>query len=403
MHLKTRTVVLVALGLTLVATLLFVSFRPDPVPVDLYTVDRGPLQITIDADGRTQIKEIYDVASPITGTALRSPVSVGDRVTAGETVVAIVEPIAPSLLDSRSRSQAEAAVKEAEASVSVAETDLRKALEDQSFAQTQLARVKTLADRGVASSTQLDDARQAAAIATAATDAARARIDLAQGTLTRVKAALIEPEANQPVDLNCCVQLIAPADGVVLSVPVISERPVTAGMPLLSIGDPADLELVGDLLSSDAVRLDVGASAIVERWGGDSPLAAQLARVEPAARTKMSALGIEEQRVDAIFDLTSPVKDRAGLGDGFSVFLRIIEWETQDALRVPLSALFRQGDVWSVYLDVDGIARPQEVLVGHRSSGLGEVLEGLVEGDRVITHPSDDVTDGARLMERSPG
>jgi HlyD family secretion protein len=200
------------------------------------------------------------------------------------------------------------------------------------------------------------------------------------------------------------VHLTAPADGVVLDLGVVSERPVVAGDLLLSIGDPVDLEIVADLLSSDAVRLEPGSRAIVERWGGPHALEARLRRIEPAARTKVSALGIEEQRVDAIFDLVSPVGERPGLGHGFSVFLRIVEWEAEDVLQVPLSALFRDGDAWAVFVAEGGRARLQPVEPGRRNDMAAEIEAGLETGDRVIVHPGDAVADGAAIAERAaPG
>ncbi|MBT8447127.1 MAG: HlyD family efflux transporter periplasmic adaptor subunit, partial [Gammaproteobacteria bacterium] len=264
MGLKPRSVGLIGLLAALMLGLLYVGFRPDPVPVDLQSVERGALRVTVDADGQTQIRDIYEVAAPIFGTALRSPVEVGDRVTT-DTIVAVVEPVAPSLLDSRSRLQAEAAVREAEAALHVAETDLIKAFEDQAFAKSQHDRVKALVQRSVSSLTQLEDAAQRLVIAQAATEASQARIDMAQGTLERARATLIEPTAASEAGESCCVRLRAPADGVVLSVPTISERPVAAGELLVTIGDPNNLELVADLLSSDAVRLAPGAEALVER------------------------------------------------------------------------------------------------------------------------------------------
>ncbi|MFY0691074.1 MAG: HlyD family efflux transporter periplasmic adaptor subunit [Paracoccaceae bacterium] len=399
MGLKPRSIALIGLLGALMLGLLYLGFRPDPVPVDLQPVDRGAMRVTVDADGQTQIRDIYEVSAPIFGTALRAPVAVGDRVTT-ETVVAVVEPVAPSLLDSRSRLQAEAAVREAEAALHVAETDLIKAFEDQAFAKSQHDRVKALVERAVSSLTQLEDAAQRLVIAQAATEAAQARIDMAQGTLERARAALVDPTGGTQGGDSCCVRLRAPADGVVLSIPTISERPVAAGELLVTVGDPGNLELVADLLSSDAVRLAPGAEALVERWGGPGVLRARLLRVEPKARTKISALGIEEQRVDAIFELVSPPAARPGLGDGFSVFLRIIEWEVEDAVQVPLSAVFRRGDQWAVFVSRAGVVEERSVTLGQRNRQSAEVLDGLEPGEMIITHPGDDVVEGAKVVDR---
>ncbi len=400
MNMTARTAGLGIVGAAIVAALIYVSFRTDPVPVDLHVVDRGPLQVTIDADGKTQIRDIYEVAAPISGTALRSPVEVGDRVTAEGTVVAHVEPETPSLLDVRTRTQAEASVREAEAALHVAETELTTAREDQILARSQYERTKALVDRGVVSLTNLEDITQRLADADATVEAAQAKIAMAAGSLERSRAALIEPDNQASANGVCCVDLMSPADGVVLSVVNISERPVVSGAPLVTIGDPTNLELVADLLSSDAVRLPEGARAMVERWGGDDVLEARLDRVEPAARTKISALGIEEQRVDAIFELITPLGERQGLGNGFAVFLRIVEWEAEDIIRVPLSAVFRDGEGWAVFVAEGQTAVLREVSLGRRNSRYAEVTGGLGEGDTVITHPGDDVADGVPIVDR---
>lgn len=393
---KPRTVIVSLIGIAAFGVLLWVSFRPDPVPVDLHTVISGPMQVTIDVDGQTRVRELYEIAAPIVGVARRSPVAVGDPVIGGETVVAFVDPVAPGLLDIRSRLQAS----EAEAALHVAETDLRRAVEEQTHASAQFDRARTLVERGVSSITQLEDASQRLAVADATVEAASARIDMARGALDRVRAALIEPDMTETDDSACCVPLLAPADGVVLAVDVISARPVTAGTRLATIGDPRNLEIVADLLSSDAVRLAPGARAIVERWGGDTPLAAQLRRIEPKARTDISALGIEEQRVDAVFDLTSAPAEHTDLGDGFSVFLRIVEWEAEDALQVPLSATFRDGDGWAVFTVSGDVARQRAVSLGRSAARTVQVLGGLAAGEIVVTHPSDDLADGVRVVQR---
>ncbi|WP_439154280.1 efflux RND transporter periplasmic adaptor subunit [Yoonia sp.] len=398
---KPRTFVLVGLGVTVMAGLAFVAFRPDPIPVDLHKVDRGLLQVTINADGETRIRDIYEVASPITGTAMRSPVAVGDQVVAGQTLVASVRPTTPGLLDSRSLLQAEASVQEAEAAVHVAETDLEKARDEQTLAQSQYDRAQTLVERGVASLTRLEDAAQRLAVANASVEAAQARIDMAQSTLARTRTLLREPDTLEQVAEGCCLRIYAPADGVVLSVASESERPVSTGAPLLSVGDPTDLEIVADLLSSDAVRIGPGSVATVERWGGDDTLQATLTHIAPSARTKVSALGIEEQRVDAFFDITSPPQERRTLGDGFAVFLRIVEWEAKDALQVPLSAIFKRDGTWVVFLAIDNTVIEREIKLGRRSNQYAEVLDGLVEGDRVVVHPNDALSAGQRIVLRS--
>jgi len=397
---SSRTIVLICLGTAIMAGLAFVSFRPDPIPVDLAIVSRGPLEVTINAEGETKVRDLYEVASPIAGMALRSPVDVGDLVTAGETVVAIVQPASSGFLDARSRLQAEAALHEARATRQVAQAELQRAQQTLIFARSQFQRTQSLVNRGVASITKLEDDDQKFAIAEAAVEAAQARIDVADGTIERVQASLLQPDITTHEVASCCVQITAPADGVVLSVAMISQRPVTAGAPLLSIGDPKNLELVADILSNDGVRLSPGALAYVDRWGGGGQLKARLDRIEPKARTKVSALGIEEQRVDVYLTLTSPPEEHLTLGDGFAVFLRIVEWRDDDVIQIPLSAIFRQEENWAVFVANDGIAEQRSVVLGRRNEQMTEVNEGLVVGEKVVTHPSDAISHGVSLSER---
>lgn len=230
---STRSLVLVGLGAALVAGLAYVSFRTDPVPVDLATASRGPLEVTINADGQTQVRDLFEVASPISGTALRSPVSEGDEVKAGETVVAIVRPAVSGLLDARTLLQAEAALREAEAARHVAQADLRQAQETARFAQSQFDRTQALVTRGVASITRLEDDTQRLAVAQATIDAAQARIEMADGTIERARAMLLMPGDAGAAPESCCIEVRSPSDGVVLSVAAISERPVTIGAPLV--------------------------------------------------------------------------------------------------------------------------------------------------------------------------
>ena len=395
-----RNLLLLAVGALVIGGLAFVMLRDDPVPVDLAEVLRGPMEVTINADGRTQVRNLYEISSPIAGTALRSPVSVGDPVTEGETVVAVVQPVASALLDERSRRQAEANLHEAQGAMQLAETERASAEEDLTFARTQYERARSLVERGAATVARLEGAEQRLAISEAAIRAADARIALARATLERAEAGLMTPAGNGESPDACCIRITAPASGIVLSVDTISQRPVAPGSPLLTIGDPSDLELVADILSSDGVRLQAGAHAHVERWGGEGVLEARLDRIAPVARTRVSTLGIEEQRVDVYLSLDTPEEERAGLGEGFSVFLRIVEWRGEDVLQIPVSALFRKGDLWAVFVARDGIAEERSVVIGHRNNRVAEVLDGLEEGSRVVLHPSDRVAAGVTLVER---
>ena len=383
-------------GIAVAGVLAFIAFRPEPVLVDLAPVARGTLAVTIPADGRTRIRDIWEVSSPIAGTAQRSPVAVGDTVVAGETIVAVVEPVVPALLDARARAEAEASLRQAEAALAVAEAQLAEAEEARDYAKAQRDRAQALVERGVASMTRLEDAEQMLRTAEAAVTAAQSSRAMQAGARDRTAAALIEPD--EPVARRA-VEIRAPASGVVLSVGTESARPVLPGAALASIGDPTDLEIVADLLSADAVRMPPEAMASAERWGG-SPLVARLKSVEPVARTEVSALGIEEQRVDAVFEILTPWDERTALGHNFAVFLRITLWQADDVLQVPISAVFREGDGWAVFRISDGIAERVPVTLGQRGESAVEVLDGLSEGDRVVTHPPDALAPGGKVAER---
>ena len=393
-----RNIVLAGIGAIVIGGLVFVTVRPDPIPVDLHSIERNDFAITIDVDGETRVTDLYEIAAPISGVALRSPLKEGDPVVAGETVVARVEPSSPALLDTRSRLQADAHVREMEALLNVALSDSRKAEEDLAYARAQYDRISKLVERKVSSITRLEDAHQKRSIAEAALQSAKARIAQAESGLDAAKAALVDMTSSTEGAV-CCVPILAPADGVVLEIDAVSARPVIAGSKLLSIGDPKKLEIVADVLSTNAVRLPDGAQARVERWGGPE-LNATLKRIEPAGRTKVSALGIEEQRVDAIFDITSPYEDRSGLGHGFAVFLKIVVHEETNVLQIPLSATFRIGDSWAAFRATEDRVERIPIEIGHRNGRYAVVLSGLDAGDRVVEHPSEKLTDGALFVER---
>lgn len=391
---RRRLIVILAVGILLVAGLVWAAIRPVPVPADLVEVTQGPMEVTLDVDGKTRIREIWDVSAPIAGTAMRSPVRVGDQVVRGETLVGVVKPVSPSLLDRRSRIQAEAAVHEAEAALTAAVSQLNQAQADLAYAKTQYDRAKTLSDRGVGSSAQFEDAAQMLTVREAARDAAIAARVMAASTLDRVRAALIGPGDLSDEDGSCCVEIRAPATGLVLEIDQFSERPVAIGERLLSIGDPADLEIVAKPLSRDAVRIPDAARARVERWGGAGTLEARLRRIEPSAQTEVSALGIEEQRVEALFDFVDLPPGSTRLGHGYAVLLRIVLWQSPDAVRVPIGALFREGADWAVFVVQDERAAPVVVEIGQRNESMAQVLGGLVEGDVVIAHPGEKIAAG---------
>jgi len=389
-------------GLALLAALVW-ALWPQPAAVDLATVARGPMQGVILAQGVTRVRAPHAIAAPIAGTVDRSPVEAGDRVVAGQTVVAVIRPVDPALMDARTRAQAEAAVAEAEAAVALAETSLRQAEAGLEQAGIQLERGRALADRGTIPRRMLEDIEAAHLAATQRLEAAHSQLDLNRAALARARAQLMGPEATQDPAAEpgeCCIRILAPQSGVVLSVADPSSRPVAPGTLLLTTGDLDDLEIELDLLSTDAVRIPSGARALVERWGGEAVLEARLRRIEPAAFTRVSALGIEEQRVRLRLDLLTPPEDRPGLGEGFRVHVRLIAWEAEGVLQLPQPALFRQGDGWAVFVADQGKARLVTVAIGRQAQGLAEVLGGLSEGAQVVLFPASTLHDGAAIVER---
>jgi HlyD family secretion protein len=400
---KWKRIILWGLAAAALVGAAVMAFRPQPVPVDIAVVASGLLEVTVEGDGITRIRQTYEVSAPLTGFAVRSPVEVGDAVAAGETVVAAIYPAAPAFLDARAREQAEATVTEAEAALRVAEANIARSQSDLEYAQSQYDRNRALAERGVFPQRSLDDAILQLRTREAALAAAQSEREMLQATLERARATLIgpAPDGDLQAGETCCIDIHAPADGTVLSVVNTSARLVQAGEPLLTVGSPGDLEIEVELLSTDAVRIAIGAHAHVERWGGPSALDAVVRRIEPSAFTKVSALGIEEQRVRVILDFTGPPEERAALGHGYRVFVRVVEWRGEDVPQVPVSALFRSGDGWAVFRVRDDRAEAVPVAIGRRNNLAAELIDGLAPGDRVVVHPSDRVEHGVRIFDRA--
>lgn len=404
MALSVRKVIFGAVVLAAAGAAVYELAQPETVPVDVATLDRGVLEVTVDADGQTRIRNVFEVSAPVSGQVLRSPVAIGDAVVENETVVARIKPGEPAFLDERARRQAEAAVAQAEAALALADANVRAAEADLNNAQRTLNRVFSLNERGTASEAQLEQAEVALDIAAAKLDSAHATQEMRKSDLEAAQAVLIEPgndEVEAAEAANCCIELVAPITGEVLSVVNESARMVSAGTPLLTMGRKDDLEIAVDLLSSDAVRIAEGAPAYVERWGGDHALSATVREIEPAAFTKISALGIEEQRVKVLLDFATPADERPALGHNFRVYLRIVEWRGEDVLRLPISALFRDDGDWAVFALENGTAQVRTVEVGRRNTEFAEVRGGLEVGDRVITHPSDKVAEGVLVVDRT--
>lgn len=380
---------------------LTILFIPEPRPVDLATVERGHLMVTVEEEGQTRVREVYTISAPITGRVRRIELDVGDPVIAEETIVARIEPVDPAFLDARTRAQAEADVRAAEAAKIQAEADVARAQAELDFARTQLERMRRLHERGTVSQERLDDALRTYRIREAAFNQAEAELTRRVSELERARLQLVTPERARTGLGPCgCIEVKAPVTGRVLQIFNESARVVTSGERLIEIGNPRDLEIVVDLLSSDAVRVEAGQRVIIEQWGGEGALSGRVTRVEPYARTKVSALGIEEQRADVVIEITDPPEQWRRLGHRYRVEVRIVLWEREDALQVPLGALFRDGERWAVFVDDGGTARLRHVAVGRRGGLAAEITDGLEEGERVILHPSDQIEDGISIEER---
>ncbi len=388
------------LGLAIVAGLIY-AFRPQPILVDIVTLASGPMTVTIDEEGETQVRDVYVLSAPVAGRALRIDSDVGDRVVANETVLARIRPTEPSFLDLRSRSQVEAQEKAAAAALKLAGAELEQAEAEREFAGNEVERARRLRRESAIAARTLDAAESTYKIKTAAVAMAASSLEMRRFELEHVRAQLMSPaETSVQAEACECVSITAPVNGQILNIIHESEGVVQAGEPLIEIGDPYDLEIVADFLSADAVQIEPGQDVIIEEWGGE-PLSGRVRRVEPAGFTKVSALGIEEQRVNVIIDFDDQAIGRRQLSHGYRVEARIILWQADEALTLPLTALFRDGERWAVFAEEDGQARLRKVEVGRRNGLEAEITGGLKEGARVILHPSDEVTEGVQIQGRS--
>jgi len=389
--------------LGLVAAALVYAFWPRPVPVDIATVERRALAVTVDEEARTRVTDLYVVSAPVAGRLLRLDREVGDPITAGETVLATILPSAPAFLDRRTRAEREAAVRAAEASRALAQAEVARAEAEREYAERELARAERLAERGTISEATLEARQMAARTTEAALAEARAALEVARFRLETAQAAMIDPldTGTETPEGACCVNVRAPVDGRVLRLVQESESVVAAGTPLVEVGDPRRLEIVAELLSADAVGVVPGAPVSIEDWGG-APLDGRVRRIEPFGFTKVSALGIEEQRVNVVIDFAGgPEAPPAGLGHGFRVTVRIRTDHLPDALVVPQGALFRHEGDWAVFVVADGRAERRPVALGPANQEDAAVTEGLSAGDTVVLYPGERVGEGARVSARA--
>jgi HlyD family secretion protein len=394
LRLLTNTRVLV--GVAIVGGLLAVALWPTTVPVDTAVVARGPLVVTIDEEGRTRVRHRFVVSAPVTGRVLRIELEPGDTVKRGD-VVARVRAETPALLDTRSRAEAQAAVESARNTQGRARAEEQRARTTLAQAERELARARELAKSGLTTPRETDAREADVLAATEAVKAAQYAVAVAASELQRAEARLAPPSADSS---GRVISVTAPVDGVILRRVRESETVAPAGDPLLEIGDPRQLEMVSDLLSTDAVRVQPGARVMIEQWGGSRMLEAKVRRVEPSGFTKISALGVEEQRVNVVIDFVDPAEAWVALGDAYRVEVRIVIWEAASVLKVPTSALFRVADKWAVYIVEGDLAKETLVELGRQTGQEAEVLSGLTDGTTVVVHPGDTLTDGARVEPR---
>lgn len=382
------------LGLVVLGGLVW-SFWPRAVPVEVARVTRGPLRVEVSDEGRTRVREVYQVSAPVAGRLLRIEGHAGDAVVGGKTVVAHLMPSVPAFLDVRSRAQAETAVQSASAMRDLAATFEKRMTAELAFAMADLRRARQLATSGAISRANLERAELAHNVAVAQLATARAALRAKAFDLESAKALLIDPTAPQAP--RASIPLRAPVSGRILRVLQESESVIGAGAPILQIGDPQKLEIAVPLISEEAVKVREGASATITDWGGPGILRAHVRRIEPSGFTKVSALGVEEQRVNILLDFADPPDRRAAISDGFRVIAHIVVWEKPDAVRVPASALFRNGAGWAVFAVRGARAVLTPVTVGRSSDSASEIIRGLGVGDQVIIHPSDRVHDGVKI------
>lgn len=393
-----RAFFLVIAGLVIAG--LVVAFWPEPAPVEMAKAVRDTVLVTVDEDGKTRIREKYVVSAPLSGRLLRIDLDPGDPVEADKTVLSVIEPRDPELLDARTLAQTEARVHAATAALAKAEIEVQRALIEADNAESEMMRIRNAAAGGGVTESELDAAETRHRMAAEAIRAVQYAREIAEFELDQAKAALLRSRQNGQSSVEeWNFPIRSPIDGRVLRVFQESAAVVTAGTPLLELGAPSDLEVEIDVLSSDAVAIQPEDRVILERWGGDRPLEGRVRLVEPAGFTKISSLGVEEQRVNVIVDLVDPPEGRRDLGDGFRVEARIVTDEAKDVVCVPASALFRQGNRWFAFKVVGDVAKLTPVTVGRRNDTLCEITEGVAEGDTVVIHPSDRVTDGVRVRE----
>jgi HlyD family secretion protein len=381
-------------GALVVIALIIVGLWPRAVPVEVSAVSRGRLIVTVDEEGMTRVKNRYVVSTPVAGQLRRIDWKAGARVKAGKTELAVLETSGADFLDARTQAQAEARVRTAEAAHEAALAQRDRARAAARMFESEFNRAKELRAQQVFSAQEFDTAQMRAETAAQEARAAEFGVKVAEFEVQQARALLTRGKTGGDAEP---LIVTSPVDGYILRIFQESARVVPAGFPLMEVGDPTDIEARIEVLSRDGVAIRPGARVLLEQWGGPEPLNARVRLVEPSGFTKISALGVEEQRVYVVVDLADPVSRRESLGDNYRVEARIVTWENPDTLRVSSGALFQQGGEWRSYAVESGRARLRTVSVGRSNGVETEVLSGLSEGDQVVVYPGDKVRDGTRV------
>lgn len=395
---KKRILILTAGTAAAVAALVW-AFSPKPMAVEVAEVTRGRFEQTIDDDGKTRVLERYVVSAPLAGRVQRITLKAGDAVARGD-VLATILPSAPPLIDARTARELEQQVGAAQAALARATTAVERARTALAQHRADAQRTKKLAAQGFVSPTQLERDELNAALSAREAEAAEFERQVAEHQLALARAALTRSRQGWQEGRGERIDIRSPVAGRVLRVTQESEAVVTLGAPLLEIGDPSDLEVVVDVLSGDALQIAPGQAVRLDRQGGGTALDGRVRKVEPSAFTKISALGVEEQRVNVVIDFTSPRDRWQNLGDAYRVDARIVIHSAENALKVPVAALFRDGMQWSVFVADGNVARKRIIESPRRGAQEALVDKGLAAGDRVIVYPGDAVKDGGKITYR---
>ena len=392
-----RKYVMWSIVLAVAAFAVYAALAPKTVEVETVAVARAPMRVTVDEEGETRLRRRFVVSAPVSGRVLRIESRPGDAVSAGQTV-AVIQPAAPTPLDARTQGAAQAQVSAATAVVTRAQAERQRLTVEVKQADADAARARTLFESGAGSREMAEQAAARAAGLREAITASESAVRAAEFEAAAAKAALI---SRGDAASGRAVTVTAPIGGQILRRMQESEAVVPAGAPLIEIGSLDDLEIIADFLSADAVRIKPGAAVVIDRWGGEGTLAGRVQRVEPSGFMKISALGVEEQRVNVVIDFADPRERGASLGDGFRVEVRVVVWENPSALTVATSSLFRTEGEWSVFVVEGDLLRRRTVRIGQRNEQAAEVLDGLKDGDRVVAYPGESLVDGTRVRTQN--